>query len=40
MNTIKAGLELLKELKQIQLQILQLHTLVSKGGTILGNPDR
>jgi hypothetical protein len=27
-------LELLKELKQVQLQILQLHALLSKGGTM------
>jgi hypothetical protein len=32
--------ELLKELKLVQLQILQLHALVSTGGKMLGNPDR
>jgi hypothetical protein len=32
--------ELLKELKLVQLQILQLHALVSAGGKMLGNPDR
>ena len=30
--------ELLKELKQVQLQILQLHALISKGGTMSGKP--
>jgi len=30
--------ELLKELKQVQLQILQLHALLSKGGTMSGKP--
>jgi hypothetical protein len=30
--------EFLKELKQVQLQILQLHTLLSKGGTMSGKP--
>jgi len=30
--------ELLKELKQIQLQILQLHALLSKGGTLSEKP--
>ena len=30
--------ELLKELKQVQLQILQLHAQLSKGGMMSGNP--
>jgi len=30
--------ELLKELKLVQLQILQLHALLSKGGTLSGKP--
>jgi len=30
--------ELLKELKQIQLQILQIHALLTKGGTMSGKP--
>jgi hypothetical protein len=30
--------ELLKELKQVQLQILQLHTLLNKGGTMSVKP--
>jgi hypothetical protein len=30
--------EILKELKQVQLQILQLHALVSKGDTMSGKP--
>src|SRR6516162_2641884 len=30
--------ELLKELKQVQLQILQLHALVNTGGTMSGKP--
>ena len=36
---LKQGrVELLKEVKQVQLQILQLHALLSKGGTMSGKP--
>jgi hypothetical protein len=34
----QGSVEVLKELKQVQLQILQLHALLSKGGTISGKP--
>jgi hypothetical protein len=37
MNTSKAGWTFSK-VKQVQLQILQLHALLSKGGTMSGKP--
>jgi len=35
---MQGRVELLKELKLVQLQILQLHALFSKGGTMSGKP--
>jgi hypothetical protein len=36
MSTSKAGWSFSKELKQVRLQILQLHALLSEGGTMSG----